>query len=282
MIDLHTHTCYSDGRAEPAELVRAAAEMGLTALAITDHDNTRGSRIARALILPAGLELVPGIELTTAWQKCTSAYTTALPDVDLLAYFVDFDSPAFQALEQDALEDIYARMRLACLALSGRGYPIAFEELFEVNPYYAGILQLIDKLVRKELVADWQSGTTLVDAIWSSVRPAVLGIEAAIAAVHAAGGMAVLAHPSIVSCGQGWVNREQLRPIVEAGLDGLEIYHHRLNPDARRHFSGLAEYFGLLMTGGSDEHGWPQGFPRLGSQKVGPEVLEALRPNRSP
>jgi predicted metal-dependent phosphoesterase TrpH len=65
--------------------------------------------------------------------------------------------------------------------------------------------------------------------------------------------------------------------LVDAGLDGIEVHHHKLNSAARRHFENLARRFGLLVTGGSDEHGWPQGFPRLGSQPVGPGAARAVQ-----
>ena len=102
-----------------------------------------------------------------------------------------------------------------------------------------------------------------------------------IATLHAAGGVAVLAHPSaITDGGRGWIGAEHVAHLVEAGLDGLEIYHHRLNDPARQHFLALAHRFGLLVSGGSDEHGWRKPFERFGQEAVTAEMVEALRKGR--
>ena len=99
-----------------------------------------------------------------------------------------------------------------------------------------------------------------------------------IAALHAAGGVAVLAHPTVIKGeGGGWIGADEVARLVAAGLDGLEIYHHRLDEAARKHFLALAEQFGLVVTGGSDEHGWYKPFQRFGQEPVTPAMVEALR-----
>src|SRR5881227_3827984 len=88
LIDLHVHTTASDGRLSPAEMVRAAAERGLSAVAITDHDVLWGLDEALAAA-PAGLEVVPGIEMTCGWEGPRA--------VHVLGYFVEPSSAALQA-----------------------------------------------------------------------------------------------------------------------------------------------------------------------------------------
>jgi predicted metal-dependent phosphoesterase TrpH len=274
--DLHLHTYYSDGRASPAELVEQAARLGLKAMAITDHDNTRGAREAVPLAAEAGLELIPAIEFTCRWDG--PAAPAGNVDIDLLGYFMDWEAPAFAARERAALDDIHARVGDLCAALTADGRPIALEELFAENPRYAGHVQLIYASIHKGNVANWDGAVALIEKLWPSVRRSAFTIEAMIAAIHAAGGVAVLAHPAaITNDGRGLISAEQVACLVAAGLDGLEIYHHRLDEAAREHFSALARQFGLLVSGGSDEHGWYRPFARFGQEAVTLEMVEALR-----
>jgi 3',5'-nucleoside bisphosphate phosphatase len=277
--DLHMHTYYSDGRAAPAELVAQAARLGLKAMAITDHDNTRGAREAAPLAAQAGFELIPAIELTCRWDSAGAPAGNL--DVDLLGYFIDWDAPVFAARERAALDDIHARVGDLCAALTADGHPIALEELFAENPRYAGHVQLIYAAIHKGSVPDWDGAVALIDKHWPAVRLSAFSIEDMIATLHAAGGVAVLAHPvAITDNGRSPIGAEHVARLVDAGLDGLEIYHPRLNAAARQHFLALAKQFGLLVTGGSDEHGWHRPFERFGQEAVTVEMVEALRAKR--
>lgn len=277
--DLHMHSYYSDGRASPAELVQAAARLGLKQMALTDHDNTRGAREAAPLAARLGIELIPGIELTCRWDGASAPPGDV--DVDLLGYCMDWDAPAFAARERAALDDIHARVGDLCAAITAAGWPITLDELWAENPRYAGHVQLIHACQRKGNIASWDEGVGLLERFWPTVRPSRFTIEDMIATLHAAGGVAVLAHPAAIANGdQGWIGAEHVAHLVEAGLDGLEIYHHRLNAAAREHFLGLARRFGLLVSGGSDEHGWFKPFERFGQEAVTEEMVEALRKGR--
>ncbi len=112
---------------------------------------------------------------------------------------------------------------------------------------------------------------------WRQVRLCRTPIDQAIAAIHAAGGLAVLAHPAAIPWRDGPLQAEHVAELVEVGLDGIEIYHFRLDAEARRHFLELAGQFDLVVTGGSDMHGWPTGFDRMGQEPVTPDMVEALR-----
>lgn len=273
--DLHTHTWYSDGRAAPAELVARAVELGLAAIAITDHDNTRGVREALPLAARHGLELVPAIELTCRWEGCTDPQGG--PDIDLLGYFVDLDDPAFQAFERVALEDMHARITDCCAALSAAGYPLDIADVLVENPRYAGLSALIKTLFRKGYAAYWKAATALLNPFYQQVRPCCFSIDQVIAAINAAGGVAVLAHPVLATRAGEWLQAPDIATLVEMGLGGIEVYHPRLDDVARAYFLDLAQRAGLAVSGGSDEHGWPQGLPRLGSEPVTPELLAQLR-----
>lgn len=280
--DLHLHTYYSDGRAAPEELVQHAATLGLKTIAITDHDNTRGAREALPVARALGIELMPGIEFTCSWEVPAGPSGVPIPrqDVDLLGYGMDWETAAFGVFETTSFNDAAARIGNCCARLTEAGLPVSLEDVLALNPRYPGAMQLIDTLVEKGYADHWDDALPVFQACWQHIPVARLDIAESIAAIHAAGGVAVLAHPTLVHSGDGWLKAEQLKILVEKGLDGVEVYHPRLNREAQEHFLRLARHFDLLVTGGSDEHGWPQGFPRLGVQLLGDaplQVVEALR-----
>jgi len=95
------HTYFSDGHASPQELVGYAASIGMQTIAITDHDNARGSRAARPFVDQIGLTLIPAIELTCRWDA--SQAPPGKSDIDILGYFLDLDQPEFLAFEAEIL-----------------------------------------------------------------------------------------------------------------------------------------------------------------------------------
>ncbi len=278
LYDIHLHTHYSDGRATPAEILHYAADIGLKVVSITDHDNLNAYPEAANVAASLGLELIPGIEFTTRWDVCLPADPhSSYEDADLLGYFFDPHNTALQAFAHRAQEDLFERIHECCQRITQDGYPIDMDDLRQENPRYPGTTQLLHALIRKNLAPDWNAGLAIFHTHWRRVRLCQVPIKEAIAALHAAGGIAILAHPVAFDCQEGWLNAAQLRPLVDDGLDGIEIYHPRLSYEARAHFTLLAKELNLLPSGGSDEHGWRDGFSRLGSEPITPEIVENLR-----
>jgi 3',5'-nucleoside bisphosphate phosphatase len=273
MIDLHIHTHFSDGKYSPEEQLQEAARIGIRTLAFTDHDNANGYRQGRACASGLGQELVPGVELTTSWGELEVLPGSA--DIDLLGYFMDVEHPAFRALERQAALDISMRMDLCCSRLTQAGYPLTLADILAVNPRFPSLTSAIIAIQDKGYAADFGSALRLLTASWGQVRPSQLEIGQAIAAIHTAGGMAVLAHPAAIQCPGGLLAEARLAQLVELGLDGVEVYHHRNDESARAYFLRLARFHNLLVTGGSDDHGWRA--RRMGSHLTPPEMLEALR-----
>ncbi len=274
-IDLHTHTYYSDGKCSPAELLRYAASIGLETLAITDHDNTNGVREALPLAQELGIELIPAIEFTCRWPYCDT-----LPgdgDIDVLGYFIDLGNPEFQAFEQATLDDIHTRVADCCTRLTASGYAISLDDVFAENQHYAGVMHLILAVQRKGYADSWDTAFHLVVENWKRVRLSQFTIQQVIETIHLAGGVVVLAHPVMIKCNNNWLQANELARLVEMGLDGLEIYHYRLDEEAQAYFLALSKQFDLLISGGSDEHGWFTELKRMGSQPITAEMLECLR-----
>ena len=273
--ELHAHSTYSDGSATPRQLVERAAALGLQALAITDHDTACGARVAARYARDLGIELIPAIEFTARWDECRQAGWSG--DVDVLGYFVDLDDAGLQVAEAAATGDIAARMADCCASLTRAGYPVTMDEVYALNPRYAGMRFLRELLVRKGYVASEAEAGRLVHEHWLRVRPCALTLAQQIRAIHEAGGVAILAHPGYIRPDGQWLQPEHIEALLALGLDGLEAYHRSHDEATRAHFLALADQFGLLVSGGSDEHGWSPDLPLLGTAPVTREMVEALR-----
>ena len=276
--DLHLHTYYSDGRASPAEVLRHAASIGLKTVAISDHDSLKAMRESINMAAELGLELIPAIELTTRWVLCSSRESRDDPslEVDLLGHYVDPGNQEFLSFVQASFNDIRQRVSECCDRLTRAGYPITIHDVEAENPRYPGPMRIISTLEHKGYANSWNNAIPLFTAQWPYVRPPKLSIEDAIQAIHTAGGISVLAHPIAVRCNEEWLQAEQLAPLVDAGLDGLEILHPSMDKEARQYFRSLAKQFELVETGGSDDHGWPGGFSRMGSELVTYDMVRAM------
>ena len=270
MIDLHTHSRYSDGRPMPAELVEHARHLGLQALAITDHNTGRGAREALPLARECGLQMVPGIEWYVRWERYTGT-------IDLLSYGLDLWDPSIQQAERAALADLEDQIAECCRYLTDLGYPVMIDEVRAENPYFAGHVQVGYALVRKGLIPDRSAMDPLFKLTWPRVRLPDLDMGQAIGLIHRAGGVAILAHPQQYKRdGANW-SAGDMAALRALGLDGVEVYHRRMSAPDRAHFGAIAAEQGLLVTGGSDEHGWPSGFPYMGAEAIPDDLLLPLQ-----
>ena len=244
LIDLHLHTTASDGTLTPSELVLQALAAGLSVISITDHDTTAGTDAARPVARDGGLELVPGIEITAVDEG---------RDVHVLGYFIDTASASLQAFLDRQRHDRVRRVAEMSDRLSALGCPI------EVAPVLAAA-------ARGRSVGRPQIAAALVDAGHVQTpneafdRFLEFGGAAfvprrgtspkdVVAVIHAAGGIAALAHPG-VSARDGLI-----APLAAAGLDAIEAVHSDHDAATEARYRTLAADLGVLVTGGSDFHG---------------------------
>lgn len=277
--DLHTHTFYSDGRSSPEALLAAAKRRGLRTLAITDHDTTRGNREGQGSAKRLGLELIPAAEFTSYWPGYTGH--GGGPDIDVLGYFLELDSPRLAQAEVRLAEAQRARAESICAALARAGYRLGYQDLCETSARFQGFLTIRDSLQRLHKL-ELAEAVALLEPAWQQAEPAALSIDEAIALIHEVGGVAVLAHPSIIHRQRDGepLSERGMADLVEMGLDGVEVLHYRLSARQRQHFALLARMFELPISGGSDEHGGPEQFPRLGQEAVTSDMVAALRERR--
>jgi hypothetical protein len=248
VIDLHSHTTASDGHLAASDLVREAWNTGLRVLAVTDHDTVAGLAPAREAATAFGLTLVNGIELTAVDQG---------RDVHVLGYFFDPDNPALAACLERQRQARRDRMRAMADRLMGHGLAIDAEALLAAWPsqralgrpalaeamvaagHVRSVREAFDKWIGEDAPA------------W--VRREGLEMAAIVGVIHAAGGLASLAHPGLYGRDAeipGW---------RDAGLDAIEVHHSEHGRADVERYRAMADALGLLVTGGSDFHGDPPG-----------------------
>jgi predicted metal-dependent phosphoesterase TrpH len=254
--DLHLHTSFSDGTYSPEELAGHGHRVGLSAMALTDHDTLEGCARMATACANGGIEFVPGVELTAEHEGT---------ELHLLGYFMDILHPrllkeieVFQGVRQNRIREMVAR-------LNELGMPLRPEAVFALancrapgRPHVAralvqaGLCRSLDEAFLRFLRKDRPA--------W--VPKHKMSATQAIALIHEAGGLAVMAHPGL--------NRSDriIPDLVAAGMDGLECFHSKHSTAVAEHYLMLADQHHLLVTGGSDCHGMNKGQPLIGSVKL--------------
>ncbi|GAV31329.1 predicted metal-dependent phosphoesterases [Coriobacteriaceae bacterium EMTCatB1] len=265
-VDLHIHSTASDGAYDAAALVRMCASEGLTALAIADHDSVEAVDAARAEAARiAGPRLIPAVEL--------SARAADGRSIHVLGYHID---PASDALLGFLAEQRAERLRRAermVASLASAGYAVTMDSVIaHANGGSVGRTHVALALVEHGAVPS--IGAAFTHLIGRG-RPHYVPKEVpdagtAIEALHAANGLAVLAHPAV----SGVV--DLVEPLARQGLDGVEAYHAQHDHEQRLALAELAARLGLVATGGSDFHGHPGDTARLGAGGAPDSVVADL------
>lgn len=265
--DLHLHTIYSDGISTPAEVVKRADLHGLNAIAITDHDCVEGIDEAMEEAREFGIEIIPGIELSSV---CVDK------EVHILAYFLDRHSKTlakkFEELKKERVNRVVKMIDL----LAERGMHIDKNELInEIKDGTIGRPHLARKMVEKGYVPNTKEAFKKYLANDKScfVPHKRFEYHEAINMLEDAGGVTVLAHPALYGLD------EIIPRLVEAGLKGIEVYHTDHTRRDSEKYLNIAREFSIIATGGSDCHGGGKGTGKIlmGKVKVGRDVVEELR-----
>jgi predicted metal-dependent phosphoesterase TrpH len=278
MIDLHSHTNESDGTYSPEELVNAAHQMGLDALAITDHDTFAGYEQARPFADALGLNLLCGIEISTALGNPKTK------TVHLLGYFLNGGpAPEFrqwilkmQAARRDRNERLAVRLR-------SLGVDVHIEEVNALGRSMAGRPHFARLLVTKGYCTSIQDSFAkyLDESAPGYVDREEPSLEEAIQRVADGGGISSLAHPIRLGKRNYAEEDELIGRIAGSGLRAIEVYHSDQTAADSARYLEIAGKYGLLVTGGSDFHGDNKPSIQLGTGfrgnlNVSKELLEAL------
>ena len=274
MIDLHTHSTESDGTLTPQELMQLASDIGLSAIALTDHDTVGGLSKAKPVAESLGIELVPGIELSTDYNGT---------EVHMLGFYIDDTNPAFLKKLQEFIDSRNLRNEKMAFLLQKEGFSITLEDLYREYPdsvitraHFArylvehGYVKDRDTIFRKYLGDNCRCYVP---------REKITPFEA-IDLIHLGGGLAFFAHPVLCH-----MNHDRLRFFVrdlkEAGLTGMEAVYSMNSPGDERNMKKLAQEFDLLISGGSDFHGENKPYIHLGTGKgnlrIPDSILDAIK-----
>ena len=263
--DLHLHTQFSDGTFTPEELVLHAQQHGLACIALTDHDSVEGCERAAAACATVKMEFIPGAELTAEHADT---------EVHILGYFLDTQNPLllerigkFQAVRQDRIYEM-------CAALNKLGIPLKAEAVFALaNCKSPGRPHVARAMVKEKLIGNLDEA---FEKYLKKGRPAwvpktKMSALESVELIHQAGGLAVMAHPGL--------NRtdEIIPDLVDAGLDGIECFHTKHSTVMAERYLEFAEKYDLLVTGGSDCHGFSKKAPLIGTVKLPYDHVERMK-----
>lgn len=260
------HTTASDGRLPPAELVARVATAGLTTISVTDHDTVAALDEVRTHARAYGVSVVTGIEVTSVHDG---------RDVHVLGYFFNAEDAVFARFLEEQRGQRVARVRAIAERLSSLGCPINVDEILAEAARRPGAAVGRPRIARALIDAGYvRTHQEAFDEYLASGRAAFVprigaSPAAVIAAIHAAGGIASLAHPGVTG------RPDLIGPLAEAGLDAIEVYHSDHTPTMQQAALEAAHAFNLAISGGSDHHGEADRRP-LGAVTLAQADFEAL------
>ena len=273
-VDLHCHSTASDGTLSPTEVVNLAVSSGLSALALTDHDTIGGVAEAAEAARKAGLNFLPGIEISCDVPRPATMH--------LLGYGFDPQSPILLDLTTRLIEGRNDRNPRIIRKLNELGVAITMEEIeAEAGGNVVGRPHIAAVLLRKGYVSSIKQA---FDKYLAQGAPAYFDKERltskqAIGLVLESGGVPVLAHPVQLRTENDAQLERIVKDLTDLGLVGLEVIHSDHDAALVEKYSKLADRFGLIKTGGSDFHGTNKKDIHLGTangRKVPREFYEAL------
>jgi predicted metal-dependent phosphoesterase TrpH len=247
-------------------VVEAAAEQGLAAISVTDHDVIGGLAEARTVADELGMSFLDGVELTADWNGRT---------VHVLGYGIDPASERLLGALDRARALMASHVEEVLAALEQAGTPLTAEDLSRYRTRYASGASLVLAMVERGVLKRAKNGGALLRM--ASREPRGYSAVEAIEVIHAAGGLAALAHPAKIVRDRPHLTADDLRPLAEAGLDAVEVWQVVHRQQERAHYIRVSQELGLEIVGGSDCHGPKTSSPaRIGSQRVPIEVYERL------
>jgi 3',5'-nucleoside bisphosphate phosphatase len=249
MIDLHTHTTFSDGTDTPTQLINKALAAGITTIALTDHDSISGWQEATIALRP-GICLVPGAEV--------SCQTLDGISVHILGLLFDSSNTELIDTLEKTRENRFGRMEKIIAKINEAGIEISMSEVLEQLSDGAtlGRPHLADALIKKGVVASREEAFTQMlhnhsKYYVSHYSPTP---EAVIKLIKDAGGVSVIAHPMASHRGRT-ISLDTFGSLIQAGLDGIEVDHRDHSAEEKTQLISLAKESKLVMTGASDYHG---------------------------
>jgi predicted metal-dependent phosphoesterase TrpH len=264
-IDLHTHSNHSDGVHAPSVLIDLAKWKGISALSLCDHDSLEGYPELEAAAKRDGIEIISGVELSCEYGG---------RDLHILGYGVDRGHGPLQALLTEFRATRKRRGEQIVEKLGAQGVHLDIDRVLARAAGGAlGRPHIAASLLEAGYVTDHAQAFVkyIGEGCPAYVEKYKMRPDDAVAAIHAAGGLAFVAHP-----GYYLEDETAFRALLERGFDGVEVYHPHHNPHVVSRLLAIARDHGLLISGGSDFHGFA-GRDNLGEPPVPYALLERIK-----
>lgn len=269
-IDLHIHTTASDGLFTPKEVIHWAYKKNLKAVAITDHDTIDGIEEALKEGKKYNIEVVPGVEINTSYENL---------EIHILGYYIDYKDSWFQNWLQRIRRARYTRAKKIIEKLNKLDFKITMNEIIDIAGTGAiGRPHIARALINHNYVQDKKEA---FEKYIGKGKPAFvkrykITPAEAIQVIFHCKGIPVLAHPGLINNDGDSVFI--IKNLLDAGLQGLEVFHSKHNQDVIKKYYAIANEYHLLITGGSDCHGdLVNGEPILGTLNIDEKYLNQLR-----
>lgn len=250
MIDLHTHSTASDGTLSPSELIATAVEIGLEGIALTDHDTLQGLPTFLRAAKDRPIKAVPGVEIACSW------YGRSL---HLLGLFIDYKCAALADMLSTVRDNRDIRNQKILQKLAGLGIPLTYKDIEqEAGDHVVGRPHFAAALVAKGICqTPHEAFQKYLGRQAAAYVPRYLPLpEAAISAIHSAGGLAIWAHPAGgPQAGQPARIRQVARQLAQYGLDGIEVFYPDHSEADMKTLASIGRALDLAVSGGSDFHG---------------------------
>ncbi len=264
-IDLHTHTNLSDGLLSPIQLVQKARDQKLDIISITDHDSTNGIKEATEFGKTIGIEVIPGVEISTDVDD---------KEVHLLAYFIDIENEELKKYLSFFRDERMHRAKRMIQKLRKLGMRISIDDVLERSKNSAiGRPHIAYTMVDLGIIQNYQQAFEkyIGDNGPAFERKIHVSAQSALKLINDSGGLSFIAHP-------GFMKENLLLSLIKAGIDGIECIHPSHSENQVQFYKGIVNQYCLLESGGSDFHGGKKADDEnLGKYIVGPNVLEAMK-----
>ncbi|MDR0305403.1 MAG: PHP domain-containing protein [Chitinispirillales bacterium] len=264
-VDLHIHTTFSDGNCTMQKIMEFAEVKGLKAISITDHDCTDAYPLALEIGEQMGIEVIPGVELSSEIQGT---------DIHILGYYIDFNNPEFVKKLSEMKEARFLRAQKIVSNLNKQGIDLRFETVLDIAGEGAiGRPHIAAAMLREELVYSFREAFDKFIGYDSPayVEKLKMSPKEVFDLIKAAGGVPVLAHPGVTGVD------ERIAEFIRDGLQGIEVYHTEHPRAAERHYLKICKKNDLAFTGGSDFHSSNHNKFELGNLHIPYSAVKSLK-----
>lgn len=264
-VDLHIHTSFSDGTSTVKEVLEEAAARQLQAISITDHDCTDAYPYAIELGLELGIEVIPGVELSSEIEG---------NDIHVLGYYVDINNPYFVEKLNEMKNARLLRAEKIVQNLNKQGVDLRFDTVLSIAGVGAiGRPHIAAAMLKEELVYSFREAFDkyIGYGLPAYVEKLNMHPKEVFDLIKKAGGIPVLAHPGVTQVD------ERIPEFIRDGLMGIEVYHTEHPSAVERHYLKIAKKSQMAYTGGSDFHSHNHNKSEIGTPQVPFGAVESLK-----